>query len=76
MIDPLTGIPETKHDANPVPIYLVGKEFEKPKDTNAVDQIENETSGILSDVAPTVLKLLEINKPAEMTGESLLGRLG
>lgn len=75
MIDPLTGIPETRHDANPVPIYLVGKEFEKPKDADTIIQIENETSGILSDVAPTILELMSIAKPAEMSGESLIKRL-
>jgi len=31
-----------------------------------------ETSGLLSDIAPTVLELLNIPKPGEMTGESLL----
>lgn len=75
MIDPLTGVPETKHDPNPVPIYLVGKEFEKQKDPATVSRIENETSGILSDVAPTVLELMGLPKPAEMSGESLVNRL-
>ena len=32
MLDPLTGLMETKHDPSPVPIYLVGKKFEKIKE--------------------------------------------
>ena len=75
MIDPLTGVPETKHDANPVPIYLIGKEFGKQKDSLVINQIENETVGILSDVAPTILELMAIKKPDQMSGESLMSRL-
>ena len=31
MLDPLTGLMETKHDPNPVPFYLIGKEYEQIK---------------------------------------------
>ncbi len=75
MISPLTGLPETKHDPNLVPVYLVGKEFVKIKNKSEISRIENEAVGILSDIAPTVLELLKIAKPAEMSGESLIGRL-
>lgn len=53
------GSPFTSHTTNPVPIILVG-------DSRSLHD------GRLSDVAPTVLDLMEINKPEEMTGESLL----
>ena len=53
------GSPFTSHTTNPVPIILVG-------DSRSL------SDGRLSDVAPTVLDLMEINKPEEMTGESLL----
>ena len=75
MIDPLTGRPETKHDADLVPFYLIGKEFERPKSQMLVERIEIEATGLLSDVAPTLLELMGIEKPADMSGESLLRAL-
>ena len=71
MLDPITALPETKHDSNPVPIYLVGKDLERTKDDYDVDLIEQENTGILSDVAPTFLQLMDIPQPPEMTGRSL-----
>ena len=61
MINFKTGQPHTAHTLNLVPIILI------TKDQNL--KIEN---GILSDVAPTLLDLMKISKPNEMTGRSLL----
>ena len=61
MINFKTGQPHTAHTLNLVPIILI------TKDQNL--KIEN---GILSDVAPTLLDLMKIRKPNEMTGRSLL----
>ncbi|MCU9836428.1 2,3-bisphosphoglycerate-independent phosphoglycerate mutase [Ruegeria sp. WL0004] len=61
MIDPVTGGPHTAHTLNPVPVALVGG----PAGTTLRD-------GRLSDLAPTVLALMGLPKPPEMTGESLL----
>lgn len=72
LLDPFTGRPETKHDPNLVPFYLVGKAFGREKNANLVEKIENEAVGILSDVAPTILELMGLPKPEEMTGQSLL----
>ena len=72
MIDPLTGRPETKHDPNLVPFYLIGKEFERLKSEATIDQIEGEATGLLSDIAPTLLEIMGIAQPSEMNGESLL----
>lgn len=72
MMNPRTGEYTTTHDPSPVPIYLVGNEFARPKTQNEINMIEGEISGILSDIAPTVLELLDVPKPAEMTGQSLL----
>lgn len=52
--------PNTAHSTNPVPLIVLGKKYSK---------LEN---GILADVAPTILDLMEIEQPAEMTGRSLL----
>lgn len=75
MRDPLTGAPETSHDANPVPVYVVDKKFARVKNEIESQRGEREVVGILSDVAPTVLEILGIAKPVEMTGRSLLSIL-
>lgn len=74
VLNPLTGIPETQHDPNPVPLYLIGKEFKGKKFINW-QNVRNETAGVLADVAPTVLALMGIPKPPEMTGKNLLKEL-
>jgi 2,3-bisphosphoglycerate-independent phosphoglycerate mutase len=60
MRDPETGGPHTSHTANPVPLLLMGCS------DGAV------ANGGLADVAPTLLTLMGLPKPAEMTGISLL----
>ncbi len=61
MVDPETGGPHTAHTLNPVPVVLVGG----PEGASLRD-------GRLADLAPTLLQLMELPKPVEMTGESLL----
>lgn len=61
MIDYKTGEPHTAHTTNPVPLILVSK-----------DETLKIKSGKLADLAPTLLEILGIEKPAEMTGESIL----
>ena len=72
VVNSQTGEPETKHDISPVPIHLVAKEFEKRKSIKEIKQAEKLTIGILADVAPTILELINLPKPKEMTGQSLL----
>ena len=78
MLDPRTGMPETKHDPNPVPFYLIGKEFEKilpaqaGKSEAEARKAETRNLGTLADVAPTILGLMGLPKPKEMTGNNLL----
>ena len=60
MVDPVKGTPHTAHTANPVPFVVVSDRYQTAK------------NGSLQDVAPTVLKLLGIEKPADMTGSSLI----
>ncbi len=71
MIDPVTGLPESQHDPNPVPFYLIAPEFKGKKFVNWKN-LANETMGSLADVAPTILELMGIEKPLDMTGRSLL----
>ncbi len=60
MIDPVTGRIFTAHTANPVPVILIGEA-----------QCELRAGGSLRDIAPTMLGLLGLKKPAQMTGEDL-----
>ena len=60
MVDYTTGEPQTSHTTNPVPLILVGMENAKIK------------SGKLADLAPTMLDIMGLEKPAEMTGESII----
>jgi 2,3-bisphosphoglycerate-independent phosphoglycerate mutase len=58
------GGPFTQHTTNPVPVILVSE-------THKNAQLEN---GVLADLAPTLLDLMGIKQPKEMTGKSLLKR--
>jgi 2,3-bisphosphoglycerate-independent phosphoglycerate mutase len=61
MRDPETGGPHTAHTTNPVPLLLLGA-----RNRALVGE------GRLADIAPTLLELMELPKPKEMTGSSLL----
>lgn len=74
MINETTGEPESQHDASPVPFYLVAQEYKGRKFVNA-DRLTLETLGSLADVAPTILAMMGIQKPQDMTGTSLLDGL-
>jgi 2,3-bisphosphoglycerate-independent phosphoglycerate mutase len=63
MVDPLTGAPHTAHTTNLVPVALIGG----PDGVRLRD-------GRLADLAPTLLELMGLPKPDEMTGESLIQR--
>lgn len=65
MWDPVTNSPHTSHTLNLVELFVVGEGF-------AAGKTKMRTGGRLADVAPTVLQLLELPKPKEMTGESLI----
>jgi 2,3-bisphosphoglycerate-independent phosphoglycerate mutase len=61
LIDPETGGPHTAHTTNPVPFVVVDWE----------QQTSLRSGGALCDVAPTILSMLGIEQPPEMTGENL-----
>ncbi|MBK7850166.1 MAG: 2,3-bisphosphoglycerate-independent phosphoglycerate mutase [Bacteroidetes bacterium] len=55
------GSPNTAHTTNPVPLFLIDKDF------------RNISNGRLSDLAPTILTMMGLNVPEEMTGKVLVG---
>lgn len=62
LVDYETGEAFTAHTTNPVPFILI----------NYTDGIGLKEGGKLADIAPTLLEMMELKKPEEMTGESLL----
>ena len=61
MHDHENDLPHTQHTLNPVPVHYLSKKFKyRVKD------------GILADLAPTILEIMGIKQPVEMTGNTLL----
>ncbi len=73
LLDLQTGEPETKHNPNPVPLYLINSRYKRNKPVPVLTSLP--VIGMLSDVAPTILDLLGIQKPKDMSGQSLLPEL-
>ncbi len=63
MIDPVSGGPHTAHTTNPVPFILA---------TEMGKGLRLRNGGSLRDISPTVLDLLRLQQPKDMTGESLV----
>ncbi|KAI0726843.1 cofactor-independent phosphoglycerate mutase [Fomitopsis betulina] len=70
MINPETGAPHTAHTTNVVPFIMTGDPKKLKFTVDKKDGEEDE--GALCDVAPTILDILGLSKPEEMTGRSLL----
>lgn len=66
MVDPVTGQPHTAHTTGPVPLYWIRGE------AGAANVKSGLRNGGLADLAPTVLELIGLPQPAEMSGRSLL----
>jgi 2,3-bisphosphoglycerate-independent phosphoglycerate mutase len=63
IINPNSGEPDTEHSTNPVPFILINSRIKAPRKL---------PDGKLANVAPTILKMMGIAKPAEMTAKSLV----
>ena len=63
MIDADTKKVITSHSTNPVPLIITGDEFKN---------VQLKSGGRLSDIAPTILDMMNLEKPEEMTGHSLI----
>ncbi len=74
MLDPHTGETDTEHTTNPVPCWFLTPKNKrsKPLDPDESYLDKEEIGGMLVDIAPTVLDLLNLEKPSQMLGRSLL----
>lgn len=64
MINNETGEVDTEHSSYPVPLLIIGKQY--------MSQTAMLPTGILADIAPTMLKIMGLSKPASMTGRALI----
>ena len=62
MIDPETGGPHTAHTTNPVPFIVISENAK---------QFTLKPDGSLRDISPTILGMLGVAEPKEMTGQDL-----
>ncbi len=65
MWDPVNNLPHTSHTLNQVEVFVVGEGF-------TAGGTKLRAGGRLADLAPTLLQLMDLPRPAEMTGRSLL----
>lgn len=70
MLNLKTGEIKTSHTTNPVPFHLINPKYKARP--NSAPLYTKEPNGVLADVAPTILKLMNLPKPEEMTGKSLI----
>lgn len=73
MIDQNTGDIDKEHTSLAVPFIVIGEEFMRTQPLTDLPDLSNAPAGgLLSDVAPTILKLMELEPPKEMSGRSLI----
>ena len=72
-----SGEKRTKHTANPVPLFVIAEDLKnkKPRPDVEIFSRYTETKGVLTDVAPTLLGIMGLKKPADMTGVDLLPKI-
>jgi 2,3-bisphosphoglycerate-independent phosphoglycerate mutase len=66
LVDPIGGGPHTSHTTNPVPFILVSED---------ANQYRLRADGSLRDISPTILRMLQLDQPAQMSGSDLRVRL-
>jgi 2,3-bisphosphoglycerate-independent phosphoglycerate mutase len=66
---------DTEHSINPVPFWFVTPDNHREKKAGESEWEQNEVRGLLSDIAPTILELMNLPQPSDMNGASLLSIL-
>mgnify|MGYP002152717411 CR=1 FL=1 len=69
MIKLKTGGIDTEHSNNPVPCWFITADNHREKTDQELEDLKIE--GMIVDIAPTILELLDLEVPSEMEGESL-----
>jgi 2,3-bisphosphoglycerate-independent phosphoglycerate mutase len=72
LIDPDTNKPDTQHSTVNVPIIFINEKFKEPSEKNLDNLYQQNPIGSLIDVAPTILSLLNIKQPSEMSGSKII----
>ncbi|OGL79324.1 phosphoglycerate mutase (2,3-diphosphoglycerate-independent) [Candidatus Uhrbacteria bacterium RIFCSPHIGHO2_12_FULL_54_23] len=73
LLKPLTGEIDKEHSAQPVPCIVAGEGWKHAAGIRALNDLAAlKPSGVLADIAPTMLALLQLPQPVEMTGRSLV----
>ena len=70
-----TGEVDTKHNTSPIPFWFITPDNHRERTEEEIIRNQTEIRGLMSDIAPTILDVMEIRKPDEMQGESLLPSL-
>lgn len=70
-----TGEVDTKHNTSPIPLWYVTPDNHRERSEDEITRNQTEIRGLMSDIAPTILDIMEIRKPEEMQGESLITSL-
>jgi len=71
-INPRTEETNTEHSTFPVPFWYLSPNNHRQKTESEILKVKNGIGGLLSDVAPTILAVMDITVPPEMTGQSLM----
>ncbi|HLM83804.1 MAG TPA: 2,3-bisphosphoglycerate-independent phosphoglycerate mutase [Candidatus Bathyarchaeia archaeon] len=72
IVNPRTEEIDTEHSTFPVPFWYLNPENHKPKNESEILRAKGNIGGLLSDVAPTILAVMDIPAPREMTGQNLM----
>jgi 2,3-bisphosphoglycerate-independent phosphoglycerate mutase len=78
MVDPKNSTIDTEHSSNPVPFILISRHNKKSQpitDAEKLAFLMQPPLGVLADIAPSILEIMDIQKPDQMTGISLLNNL-
>ena len=67
-----TGEKDTEHSKNPIPLWFITADNHREKSAEEMVREETQVEGLLSDIAPTILDLMGIEKPEEIHSQSLM----
>jgi 2,3-bisphosphoglycerate-independent phosphoglycerate mutase len=71
-INPRTEEIDTEHSTFPVPLWYLNPKNQRQKNESEIIRSKSSVGGLLSDVAPTILRAMDLPIPPEMTGQDLL----